>query len=181
MRVSWLGPAVLVLTAAATIGYWAIQLSQETGLGWGPVIVSALLLVPGAGCAIGSSNLLPGPVRAAILGWSAMTLLALAGIAFSIGLALLPIAALAVVVMVIGVGSAKGAWGLPAAAFGGALGVATIVAFLSLEPYLPPQCPNHQPGRVVGGTDYQAGLLTPAVHISWVCEDGRLVTYQTSH
>jgi hypothetical protein len=176
----WLGWAVLVLTVVAAAGYWAIVLGQDTPLGPVPFIVSGLLLASGGGSALGSSKAIPAPLRAILLGWSALTLLALASIAFSIGAFLLPIALVAIVAMLAGTWSERRGWGIPGAALGGVLGVATIVAFVSVEPYLPPTCPNHQPGLITGSTDYPAGLLTPAVHISWSCEDGRLVTWRTS-
>jgi hypothetical protein len=180
MRAGWLGPAVLLLAVVATAGYWAILNGQGTGVGWAGYAVSALILVPALCCALGTWFLGPGAARAILLGWSALTLLALAVIAAaSIGLALLPIAVLAILAAVFSTPAARGFRGLPAAGLGGLLGIATVVAFLSLEPFLPPDCP-HQAGSVSGTSDYPAGLFTPAVHISWECQDGRLVHWRTS-
>src|SRR5579859_1229019 len=133
----WLGWAVLVLTVVAAAGYWAIVLGQDLPFGPVPFIVSGLLLVPGGASALGGSKAVAAPLRAILLGWSALTLLALASIAFSIGAFLLPIALLAIVTMLAGAWPERRAWGIPGAVLGGVLGVATIVAFVSLEPYLP--------------------------------------------
>jgi hypothetical protein len=178
MKSRWLGWAVLALTVVATGAYWSIIVGQGTGFSWIPIVVTTLLLGPGVASAVGSAKVLPGPAGAILLSWSALTLLSLASIAFSIGMFLYPIGLLALATMLVGAWSARW-WGLPAAALGGLLGVATILGFLSLEPYLPPDCPN-QKGHASGSTSWPADWLHPAVYTTWECQDGRLIQWQTS-
>jgi hypothetical protein len=169
-----------VLAVVATAGYWAILVRQASGIGWVAYVVSALILVPALGCAIGTSPLVSGSVRAILLSWSAFTLLALAVIAgFSIGIFLLPSALLAVAAAVIATRSVRSLWAVASATIGAIAGVATIIGFLSSEPYLPPDCPT-QRGFASGTTEYGPGLFSPGVRITWECRDGRLLRWQTA-
>jgi hypothetical protein len=180
MRASWLGLSVLLLAVVATVGYVAFLFSQGSAVGQTAYLVMGLILLPAAGCALGTSSWVSNSVRPVLLGWAALTLLAMTVIgAMSIGIFVLPAAILAAAAMVIGARSVPAMVGLPTAGLGAFLGVATVFAFLTIEPYLPPDCPQ-QAGRITGSSGWPRGLFTPALHVDWVCQDGRLVSWQTS-
>ena len=176
-----LGLVVLALGAIVCAGYWAILSTQPAGgpgAGLVAYLVTGLILLPAAGCAAGAWN--PGSSwqRLLLLGWSALTLLALAVIAvFSIGILVLPVALLTVAALVLVARRGWRGWALPAVVLGSTLGVATVVAFVSVEPFLPPTCPG--PGDLTAESGWPAGLFTPAVTVTYTCHDGRLVTWTT--
>jgi hypothetical protein len=178
VNVRWIGLTVLLLGVVTVAGYWLI-IARQGAIDevWIPYLVSGLILVPSAACAIGASGRLTGRPQVLVLAWSAVTLLALAFITgFSIGFALLPAGLLTCYVWAVAGQRNRTLWTISVGFAGALLGVATVVGFLSLEPFLPPSCPSRT-GSLTGGSDYSAGLLTPPVHITYACRDGKLVTW----
>jgi hypothetical protein len=164
--------AALVLAAL----YLSLVSSQGTGLGGVPLLFAGFFVCLGLLPLIGlrlvgfAASLLAAVAASA---WLVMAMLT----GFSIGIAVLPIAALAVAQLVFTLRS-RTARSLAGLLLGLALGLVLPFLLIRFEPYLPPNCPSRH-GDLSGTAEYP-GTLYGDVSVTYTCRDGRLADWHVS-
>jgi hypothetical protein len=170
---AWAGAlAALALTAL----YLLLISSQDTGLGSVPLLFAAFFVCLGLLPLIAlwlkgvAASLMASLAASA---WLVMAILT----GFSIGIAVLSIAALAVAQLVFTLGSRTGR-SLAGLFLGLLLGLFLPFLLIRSEPYLPPNCPSRH-GTLTGSAGYP-GPLYGDVSVNYTCRNGRLVDWHVS-
>ncbi len=156
--------------------YLSLISSQGTGFRGVPLLFAAFFVCLG---------LMP-LIALRLKGFAASLLVALAAAAwlvmailtgFSIGIAVLPIAVLAVAQLVFTLRSRTGR-SLAGLFFGLLLGLFLPLLLIRSEPYLPRNCPSRH-GNLSGNAGYP-GPLYGDVSVTYTCRDGRLLDWHVS-